>query len=128
MNDAAFPELLLPMPDAAPAIDRECMAEMWEDAGPALFRRLAEIFTREREARCEGLLTALFDNDRTALSHEAHGLKTAAAYICANHLRDAAARLEVGAAGADMVELADMVHAVNTESNAAAAALAAAFA
>ncbi len=113
MHDAPIPA----------AIDRECMAEMWEDAGAALVRRLADIFHRERQQRGEALLAALFDNDREALALEAHSLKTAAAYICAYTLRDAALQLEKEVRDADMVRLADLVHAVSSASDQAADAL-----
>jgi HPt (histidine-containing phosphotransfer) domain-containing protein len=108
---------------AGSPIDRECLAEMWEDAGPALFRRMAELFERERDNHVARLRAALHADDRIGLAFEAHGLKSAAAYVCAEALRAAAARLERQAECAEPVELTDLVTLIAMQADLAGAAL-----
>ena len=98
--------------DLAPTIDRACMAAMWEDAGGELFQRLAEMFDVEQTRRVELLTAALRNDDRKAIAFEAHVLRSAAGYVCANTLRDAAAQLERDARAAGPLRLARLVNDV----------------
>lgn len=95
--------------DLAPSIDRACMAEMWEDVGGELFQRLAEMFDVEQTRRVELLKAALHNDDRKAIAFEAHVLRSAAGYVCAITLRDAAALLERDALAAGPLRLARLV-------------------
>jgi len=102
---------------AAPVIDRECMAEMWEDAGPALFRRMAQLFVQERQRYVAHLHAALRSGSREDLKREAHSLKSAAAYICAERLRLASLRLERAAPTAQTALLARIVAMIEAEAD-----------
>ncbi len=118
------------LPDLKPvfSVDRECMAEMWEDAGPALFRRMAALFEGERQRSVMQIQSAMNANDRTALAFAAHALRGAAAYVCAAGLRDLAMHLEREAHDATPERLLALVVAIGAASDAAGPALTAAIA
>ena len=109
-------------------IDRECMAEMWRDSGEALFIRLTKLFEGERDRLGHELQVALAAGDRDSLARAAHGLKTAAAYICAARLRTAAIELERAAPTADAAKLQHLISLIVAESIKTADDLAAAVA
>jgi HPt (histidine-containing phosphotransfer) domain-containing protein len=92
------------------------MAEMLEDTGLALFHRLAELFEVERIKRARNLRDAVANDDRATVALEAHGLKTAAAYICAPRLRALSRRLEFEATSASGAALAAQVDELIAES------------
>jgi HPt (histidine-containing phosphotransfer) domain-containing protein len=94
---------------ATPIIDRECMAETWDDTGADLFIRLAAMFEDEFRQRLAALRDALRHVERDRLSSEAHSLKSAAAYVCAAATRDVARQIERTAPSAEHAELADLV-------------------
>lgn len=118
------------LPDLKPAssIDREGMAEMWEDAGPALFRRMAALFDGERQRSVTQIQSAMNADDRKALAFAAHALRGAAAYVCAAGLRDLAMHLEREAHDATPERLLALVAAIRAAADAAGPALAAAIA
>ena len=117
-------------PDLKPAsaIDRECMADMWEDAGAVLFLRMAELFEIERLRGVAQIQIAMSGDDRKALAFAAHSLRGAAAYVCAAALRDLAMHLEHEARSATPERLRRLVVAIAAASDAAGPALAAAIA
>jgi HPt (histidine-containing phosphotransfer) domain-containing protein len=104
---------------SAPVIDRECMAEMWDDAGPALFQRMAKLFEGEWRRYVAQLHDALQTGDRESLKREAHSLKSAAAYICAESLRLASLSLERAAPAAEPAALARLADVVAAEAEVA---------
>ncbi len=94
---------------AFPLIDHAAMTEMWNDAGPDLFRDIAGLFEAERTRRVAQLPRALATCDRAQLAFDAHSLKGAAAYVCAARLQDAARALEQDAPSAHPEQLAALV-------------------
>ena len=111
-----------------PLIDHAALAEMWNDAGPELFRDIAGLFENERSRRMARLPAALASCDRAQLAFDAHTLKGAAAYVAAARLQDAAMVLERDAASAPPERLAGLVADVLSAADATGPALAAAMA
>jgi HPt (histidine-containing phosphotransfer) domain-containing protein len=109
-----------------PLIDHAAMEEMWNDAGPDLFRDIAELFDTERRRRMAQLPDALAAGDRASLAFDAHSLKGAAAYVAAARLQDAARMLEHDALSAPPERLARLVAEVLSAADATGPALAAA--
>ena len=113
---------------AFPLIDHAAMTEMWNDAGPDLFRDIAGLFEAERARRIAQLPMALATCDRAQLAFDAHSLKGAAAYVCAARLQDAARALEQDAPSAPPDQLATLVANVLSAADATGPALQAAMA
>jgi two-component system, sensor histidine kinase and response regulator len=93
-------------PGTRPLVDEAMLSEHWPAELADVLQQVVAIFLGEAEERCTAIEAAVSTDDRRRLIQEAHGLKGAAANVCAARLSANAAALEMSGQDATPASLA----------------------